>query len=95
MKDKYNLTLEQNLFLAKKLIVDTIYCGIRMEGSRMTFPETQTILQGVNVPNASLDDIQAILNMRDAWKYVLSTINEPISLELICKVMNSLREMKA
>ena len=25
MKDKYNLTLEENIFLAKRLIVDNIY----------------------------------------------------------------------
>lgn len=86
MQDIFNLTRKQSVFLAKKLIADTIYCGIKMEGSKMTFPETQTILDGVNVPNATLDDIQAILNMRDAWKYVLGTLDEPLTLEYACKV---------
>lgn len=86
MTDKYNLTRKQSVFLAKKLIADTIYCGIKMEGSKMTFPETQTILDGVNVPNATLDDIQAILNMRDAWRYVLETLDEPFSLDYVCRV---------
>ena len=86
MTDKYNLTRKQSVFLAKKLIADTIYCGIKMEGSKMTFPETQTILDGVNVPNATLDDIQAILNMRDAWRYVLETLDEPFSLDYACRV---------
>lgn len=86
LKDKYNLTRKQSEFLAKKLIADTIYCGIKMEGSKMTFPETQTILDGVNVPNATLNDIQAILNMRDAWKYVLGSLDEPFTLDYACKV---------
>jgi len=86
MKDKYYLKLKENIFLAKKLIVDSIYCGIKLEGSKLTFPETKTILDGVNVSNAALDDIQAILNMRDAWRYVLRTIEEPLTLEYICKV---------
>lgn len=86
IKDKYSLTRKQSEFLAKKMITDTIYCGIKMEGSKMTFPETQTILDGVNVPNATLDDIQAILNMRDAWKYVLGSLDEPFTLDYACKV---------
>lgn len=52
-----------------------------MENRAVTFPQTKTILNGVNVPNVQLDDIQAILNMRDAWKHLLTTINEPVTLE--------------
>ncbi len=33
-----------------------------------------------------LDDITCILNLRDAWKYVINNIEEPFSYELICKV---------
>ena len=86
MNDKYKLTREQNVFLAKKMLVGNIYCGIKLEGSRLTFPETQTILDGVNVQNATIDDIQAILNMRDAWQYLLKTIDEPMSIEYACKI---------
>ena len=85
-KDKYNLTREQSLFLAKKRYDENIYCGARMENRAVTFPETQTILNGVNVPNVHLDDIQAILNMRDAWRYLLKTIDEPLTVDYICKL---------
>lgn len=84
--DKYNLTREQSLFLAKKKYDDNIYCGMRMENRAVTFPETQTILNGVNVPNVHLDDIQAILNMRDAWRYLLNTVDAPLTIEYICKI---------
>ena len=73
-KDKYHLTKEQSLFLAKKKWDENVYCGMRMENRAVTFPQTKTILNGVNVPNVQLDDIQAILNMRDAWRYLLDTI---------------------
>lgn len=86
MVDKYNLTLEQNIFLAKKLKNESIYHGVKLEGSNITFPETQTILQGVNVPNATLDDIQAILNLRDAWKYLLNNISAPFDLRFACNL---------
>lgn len=84
--DKYKLTPEQNLFLAKKKWDENVYCGMRMENRAVTFPQTKTILSGVNVPNVRIDDIQAILNMRDSWKYLLSTITEPLTLEYICKL---------
>ena len=58
--DKYNLTPEQNLFLAKKKWDENVYCGMRMENRAVTFPQTKTILEGVNVPNVRIDDIQAI-----------------------------------
>lgn len=84
--DKYHLTPQQSLFLAKKKWDENIYCGMRMENRAVTFPQTKTILDGVNVPGVQLDDIQAILNMRDAWRYLIETINEPLTLDYICKL---------
>ncbi len=78
-ENKFRLTSEQILFLAKKKWDENVYCGMKMENRAVTFPQTQTILNGVNVPNIQLDDIQAILNMRDAWKFLLSTVNDPVT----------------
>lgn len=84
--DKYQLSTEQSLFLAKKKWDENVYCGMRMENRAVTFPQTKTILQGVNVPSVQLSDIQAILNMRDAWRFLLDSIDEPLTLEYLCKL---------
>ena len=84
--DKFHLTPEQSLFIAKKKRDENVYCGMKMENRAVTFPQTQTILNGVNVPNVQLDDIQAILNMKDAWKFLLSTVGEPLTFEYWCKL---------
>lgn len=84
--DKYHLTAEQSLFLAKKKWDENIYCGMRMENRAVTFPQTRTILDGVNVPGVRLDDIQAILNMRDAWRHLLDTVDEPLTLDYLCRL---------
>ncbi|MBQ9862116.1 MAG: Fic family protein [Clostridia bacterium] len=84
MKDKYHLTAEQSLFLAKKRWDSNVYCGMRMENRAVTFPQTKTILDGVNVPNVRLDDIQAILNMRDAWRFLLGSVDDPLDLDYLC-----------
>lgn len=86
MKNKYNMTLEQNIFLAKRNLVKNIYSNAKMEGINITFPQTQTILDGVNVPSLKIDDIQCILNLRDAWKFVIANINEEFNLNFICKI---------
>ena len=85
-EDRFHLTPEQSLFLAKKKWAENVYCGMKMENRAVTFPQTQTILNGVNVPNVQLDDIQAILNMRDAWKFLLGTVNEEVTFEYWCKL---------
>lgn len=84
--DKFHMTPEQSLFLAKKKWDENVYCGMRMEARNITFPQTKTILQGVNVPNVQLDDIQAVLNMRDAWRFLLDSMSEPVSFEYWCKL---------
>ena len=85
-ENNYHLPPQQILFLAKKKLDENIYCGMKMENRAVTFPQTQTILNGVNVPNVQLDDIQAILIMRDAWKYLVKTIDAPVTLEYLCKL---------
>lgn len=85
-QDKYHLTPEQSAFLAKKKWDENVYCGMRMENRAVTFPQTRTILNGVNVPSVQLDDIQAILNMRDAWRYLMGSIDAPLTVAYMCKL---------
>lgn len=80
------MTPEQSLFLAKKKWDENVYCGMRMENRAVTFPQTRTILNGVNVPDVCINDIQAILNMRDVWQFLFSTVDEPVTLDYICKI---------
>jgi hypothetical protein len=74
MNDKFNMTVDENIFLAKKILVGNIHNAAKLEGVNTTFPETQAILDGVNVPGTKLDDIQVILNLRDAWRNLLAEI---------------------
>ncbi|RGI18241.1 hypothetical protein DXC84_11760 [Ruminococcus sp. TF08-4] len=56
--DKYQLTLEENIFLAKRNIVDSIYKESRLEGIAITFPETNEIYEGRSVAGMSVDEIK-------------------------------------
>lgn len=59
---------------------------MKMENRAVIFPQTKTILDGLNVPDVRLDDIQAILNMRDAWKFLFQALNEKATIEYFCKI---------
>jgi Fic family protein len=74
MDDKFYMGVDENIFLAKKILVGNIYNTAKLEGVNATFPETEAILDGVNVPGVKLDDIQTILNLRDAWRDLLAMI---------------------
>ena len=57
-----------------------------MEGLNVTLSQIKTILDGINVPELKIDEIQCILNLRDAWKFVINNINETFDINFICKV---------
>ena len=86
MEDKFNMTLEQNIFLAKKELISNVYSNAKIEGINITFPETYSILNGVNVARLTVDEIQTILNLRDAWQYVIKNIEDEFNLEYVCKI---------
>ena len=86
MQNKYNLTLEQNLLLIEKTLVNNIYASAKLEGLDVTASQVKNVLEGVNVPNLKVDEIQCILNLRDAWKYVIDNIDKNFNLDFICKI---------
>ena len=80
------LTREQNIFLAKKTFVELVYNTAYIEGCNVTFPQTQTIIDGAVVNGVTVNDIQTVLNLRDAWKYCIENIESLLNLEYICKI---------
>lgn len=80
------LTREQNIFLAKKTFVELVYNTAYIEGCNVTFPQTQTIIDGAVVNGIAVDDIQTVLNLRDAWKYCIENVEHLLNLEYICKI---------
>lgn len=89
MQDKYNMTQEQNIFLAKRNIVDSIWRSSHIEGIDVTYPETQKLYDGGNVARLRLDEIQTINNLKHAWLFVLNSITLENNLNLL-KTINSL-----
>ena len=80
------MTREQNIFLAKKTFVELVYNTAYIEGCNVTFPQTQTIIDGAMVNGVTVDDIQTVLNLRDAWRFCIETGDAELTLGYICKI---------
>lgn len=85
-ESKYQMSKEENFFLAKKKLISSIYSGARIEGVNVTFPETEALLNGINVPRLTVDDILVVRNLRNAWRFVLNNPEEPFGLDYACRV---------
>lgn len=83
---KYSMTQEENVFWAKRNLVDYIWKSANLEGIDVTFPETQTIVEGISVQGKSIDDINSIVQLKHGWQMVFDTIDAPLDLSYIKKL---------
>jgi Fic family protein len=86
MKSKYNMTLEQNIFVAKRNIVDYIYKSAQLEGLGVTYPDTDAIFNGMSAPGVKVTDIIAVNNLKRAWQFLLDTLEPPLDYAYLCKL---------
>ena len=85
------MTRQDNVELAKRMLVDSIYREARVEGINVTFPETEKIFDGGIVDTLSFDDITKIVNLKHAWAFILDTLDYPFDMRYI-RHLNALIE---
>ena len=68
---KNQIIQRQNVFVAKRNIVDYIWKSANLEGIGVTYPETQAIYDGGIVNGLTVDKIIAINNLKYAWQFII------------------------
>ena len=87
ISNKYNLNEREAKFLLKKSVVGLIHSASRLEKVNTTFPQTKTIVEGMSVSGISMDDVQVILNLKNAYQYVLKLSGDTtFNLSTACKI---------
>ncbi len=86
MQDKYHLTREQNIFVAKRNIVDYIWKSANLEGIAVTYSETQVIYDGGVVNGLTVDHIIAINNLKYAWQFILENEGLEYDFKFLCQL---------
>ena len=80
------MTKEDNIFFAKRKLIDNIYKSANLEGIAVTFADTYSFMNNVNTGNISIDDMLKLKGLKDAWEYVLNTIAEELTIDYIKKI---------
>ena len=86
MKSKFHMTKEDNIFFAKRKLVDSIYRSAILEGIPVTIGDVYVFMQNVNTGIISVDDMLKLKGLKDAWKYVLNTIDDALTMDYIKKI---------
>jgi Fic family protein len=85
-KNKYNMTVEENILYAKRNIVDYIYGSAKLEGLTVTFPDTYAIFENGRLHGVDTNSVETIINLKHAWEYVFSSLEADIDLAYIRKL---------
>jgi len=86
MKNKYNMSTEDNVFFAKRKLIDNIYKSANLEGIAVTFADTYSFMNNVNTGNISVDDMLKLKGLKDAWEFILNNLEEDLTIDYIKKV---------
>ncbi len=86
MKNKYKMTKVGNIFFAKRRLVDNIYKSANLEGIKVTFEDTYFFMNNVNTGKISVDDMLKLKGLKDSWEYILSTVDESLTIDYIKKI---------
>jgi Fic family protein len=67
---------EKAVFIAKKIHSGLVFNMAKLEGNPFTFPEVQTLLDGVTVGGHSLSDQEQVLRIKAGWDRLIKAVEQ-------------------
>ena len=86
IKNKFSMTVEENIFVAKRNLVDYIWKSANLEGIAVTYPQTEVIVDGLSVNGLRINDINSIVNLKHAWQFTLENIDYPLDFKYLSQI---------
>ena len=86
MVPKFSLTRDENIFVAKRNLIDYIWKSATLDGLGVTYPDTKAIFNGMYAPNVKVSDIIAVNNLKHAWQFLLDNLDVPADYPYICQL---------
>lgn len=80
--------INEAVYLAKRMLVDSIYRSANVEGLGTTFSDTHCILNNIKV-ETTYEETSFIIGMKRGWEFIFNNLGEPNNLIL----MESLHEV--
>jgi Fic family protein len=88
------LDIKKLIMLVKKLLPDVVFNMASLEGNPFTYPEVQTLLEGITIGGHKLSDEQQILNIRNGWNYLFDLVIKK-DIEIDVSKFNELNDIVA
>jgi len=89
------MTTEESVFVAHKLFAELVFNTAYIERVNVSFPQVQAILDGAIVNNVPVSDIETVLNLKDAWRFALKTLDTPMTLDYLCRMNEQVSRNKS
>ena len=70
------LETKKLIMLVKKLLPDVVFNMASLEGNPFTYPEVQTLLEGITIGGHKVSDEQQIFNIRNAWDFLFDIVKQ-------------------
>jgi Fic family protein len=68
------LEIKRLIMLVRKLSSDVVFNMANLEGNPFTYPEVQTLLEGITIGGHKVSDEQQIYNIRNGWNYLFDIV---------------------
>ena len=75
-----------NIFFTKRKLVDNLYKSANLEGIKITEVDVVYFLNNVNNGKISVDDMLKLKGLKDAWEFVLNSVDEDLTVDYIKKI---------
>lgn len=72
--------------ITKNKVIETIYKSAMLEGIKVKYEEIFLFFDNVNTGNISIDDMLKLKGLKDAWEFVLNTVDEELTIDYIKKI---------
>ncbi|SFU89033.1 hypothetical protein SAMN04487886_12782 [Clostridium sp. DSM 8431] len=66
--------IKKLIILAKRMLPDYVFNMSYLENNPYTFPEVQTLMEGITIGGHKLTDQQQVLNIKESWLYLFNLI---------------------
>lgn len=68
------LDIKKLVVLSKRLLPDVVFNMASLEGNPFTYPEVQTLLDGITIGGHKVSDEQQIFSIRNGWNYLFDIV---------------------
>lgn len=88
------LDTKKLIMLVKNLLPDVVFNMASLEGNPFTYPEVQTLLDGITIGGHKVSDEQQIFSIRNGWNYLFDIIiQKNVSIDI--GIFNKLNDIVA